>query len=319
MSYMKTVNVKIDRIGKKFVAMYHGKRTKTANIAYLRFSINRRAESFGENVEFLQAGQSSETGLNVAIAPKPHFDINERFGFVENIVEMIADEQAVAATFCGEGGLGKTHTVLAVLKRKGLKDMTVGQIAGDDGHYRAAKCFIVNKGYSSAKGLYRLLYTNRKSVVVLDDTDKVQKDPVALDILKSALDSYDSRVICWNAEARSKEEEEELPRSFVFEGRVIFISNMASEEMDQALRSRAMTVDLSMTLDEKLQRMDHIVNSSDFMPEFAQNIKNESLALIKELKEKAREINLRTLIQVCKIRASNKTNWKQLAIYLLTN
>lgn len=311
--------VKIDKVGKKFVAFYRGVRTKTANLAYLRFKINRQADAVGETVEFTQKGTSSE-GMNVqTVVDRPQFDINERFQFCESIVEMIAREESVSATFCGEGGLGKTHTVLNVLKREGLKDLTTGQEAGDDGHYSAKKCFVFVKGFSTAKGLYRTLYNNRNSVVVFDDCDKIQKDPTALDILKSALDSYSNRVVCWNAEARSQEEEDSLPRAFSFEGRIVFISNMTSDEIDQALRSRSMTVDLSMTLDEKLIRMEHITHSADFLPDFKQTVKDESLALIKELKDKAREINLRTLIQVCKIRNTAKPNWKKLATYLLTN
>lgn len=316
---MKTVDVTIGKLGKKFVAVYRGKKTKSATLPYLRFRINHMAEKFGEIVNFVQAGQAAD-GSNVVTKPAPKFTINERFQFCTDIVEMIADESAVAATFCGEGGLGKTHTVLNGLKKKGLRDMTTGQEAGDDGMYSASKCFVFVKGFSTAKGLYRTLYTNRKSVVVFDDCDNIQKDQTACNILKGALDSYSNRVICWNAEARSKEEEEELPRAFTFEGRCIFISNMSSDELDQALRSRAMTVDLSMTLDEKLERMDWIINNEkDFLPKIALSHKLDAFNLIKSLKDQAREINLRTLIQVSKVRASGKANWKSMATYLLTN
>jgi hypothetical protein len=53
------------------------------------------------------------------------------------------------------------------------------------------------------------------------------------------------------------------------------------------------------------------------MPEYDSSIKADALALIKEIKEDCKEISLRTLIAVCKIRAANK-DYKDLATYMLT-
>jgi len=142
----------------------------------------------------------------------------------------------------------------------------------------------------------------------------VLKDPVALNLLKGALDSYGKRIISWNADMR----DEDLPRSFNFEGRVIFISNMDQDKIDQAIRSRSMMIDLSMTTDQKIDRMEHIAESPEFLPEYDRAIKQDALALIREVKDEASEISLRTLISVSKIRASNK-DWKDLARYVLTN
>ena len=169
------------------------------------------------------------------------------------------------------------------------------------------------KGYSTAKGLYRTLFENNKSIIVFDDCDAVLKDPVALNLLKGALDSYGKRIISWNADMR----DDDLPRSFNFEGRVIFISNMDQDRIDQAIRSRSMMIDLSMTLDQKIDRMEYIAKSDEFLPEYDTTVKSDALALIRSIKTECKEINLRTLIAVCKIRASNK-NYKDLATYMLT-
>jgi hypothetical protein len=147
---------------------------------------------------------------------------------------------------------------------------------------------------------------------VFDDCDSVLKDPVALNLLKSALDSYGKRIISWNADMK----DEDLPRSFNFEGRVIFISNMDDGRIDQAIRSRSMMIDLSMNADQKIERMETIAQSPDFLPEYSAEIKADALALIREIKEEVKEISLRTLISVAKVRASNK-EWKDLATYML--
>jgi hypothetical protein len=162
--------------------------------------------------------------------------------------------------------------------------------------------------------LYRTLFENNKSIVVFDDCDAVLKDPVALNLLKSALDSYGKRIISWNADMR----DDDLPRSFNFEGRVIFISNMTQDKIDQAIRSRSMMIDLSMTTDQKIDRMEYIAKSDSFLPEYDASVKADALALIRELKDECKEISLRTLIAVSKIRAANK-DYKDLATYMLTN
>jgi hypothetical protein len=132
-------------------------------------------------------------------------------------------------------------------------------------------------------------------------------------LLKGALDSYGKRIISWNADMR----DDDLPRSFEFTGRVIFISNMDQSRIDQAIRSRSMMIDLSMTLDQKIDRMEHIALSAEFLPEYDKVIKTDALALIRDIKDDCKEISLRTLIAVSKVRASNR-DWRDLATYMLT-
>jgi hypothetical protein len=254
-----------------------------------------------------------ETAVAAATEKQNRYDINTRFGFVEKLVNMVATGVQPSAVITGEGGLGKTYTVTKTLEANGYKDISdlaefqVGSIIN------TRKCFTTVKGYSTAKGLYRTLFENNKSIIVFDDCDAVLKDPVALNLLKGALDSYGKRIISWNADMR----DEDLPRSFEFTGRVIFISNMDQEKIDQAIRSRSMMIDLSMSLDQKIDRMEFIAKSEEFLPEYDAKIKSDSLALIREIKSDCKEISLRTLIAVCKIRASNK-DYKDLATYMLT-
>jgi hypothetical protein len=253
-------------------------------------------------------------GVAVSSEPKEEkYDINTRFGFVEKLVSMVASGVQPSAVITGSGGLGKTYTVTKTLQSSGYKDISdladfqVGSVVN------TRKCFTFVKGYSTPKGLYRTLFENNKSIIVFDDCDAVLKDPVALNLLKGALDSYGKRIISWNADMR----DDDLPRSFNFEGRVIFISNMSQDKIDQAIRSRSMMIDLSMTLDQKIDRMEHIALSDEFMPEYTKTQKQDALGLIRAIKDEAKEISLRTLISVTKIRASND-DWKDLATYMLT-
>jgi hypothetical protein len=254
-----------------------------------------------------------EVAIAAAVEKSNRYDINTRFGFVEKLVNMVATGVQPSAVITGEGGLGKTYTVTKTLEANGYKDISdladfqVGSVIN------TRKCFTMIKGFSTAKGLYRTLFENNKSIVVFDDCDAVLKDPVALNLLKGALDSYGKRIISWNADMK----DDDLPRSFEFTGRVIFISNMDQDRIDQAIRSRSMMIDLSMTLDQKIDRMEFIAASDEFLPEYDATIKADALGLIRKIKSECKEISLRTLIAVSKVRASNK-DWKDLATYMLT-
>jgi hypothetical protein len=298
------VSVSFDAGSKKFVGSINGQVVvRSVGKAYVE---RRLEEMAGEKIDFAVAAEKQA-------AKTEKFGINARFGFVEKLVSMVADSVQPSAVITGEGGLGKTFTVTKTLESKGYKDISdlaefqVGTVIN------ARKCYTMVKGYSTAKGLYRTLFENQKSVIVFDDCDAVLKDPVALNLLKGALDSYGKRVISWNADMR----DEDLPRSFNFEGRVIFISNMTQDKIDQAIRSRSMMIDLTMTLDQKIDRMEHIAASAEFLPEYDTKVKTDALALIREIKDDCKEISLRTLIAVAKVRASNK-EWRDLATYMLT-
>ena len=240
------------------------------------------------------------------------FGINDRFMFTEQLVTMVATGATASCVITGEGGLGKTYSVIKALKAAGLKDVTeysVGDIVPD------RKSFRVVKGFSTAKGLYKILYENKNSIIVFDDCDSVLKDPDALNLLKGALDSYDKRIISWNTSLS----DDGLPRVFEFKGGVVFVSNMQADKISQAIRSRSMNVDLSMTTDQKIERMETIMATNEFMPGVSYNVKNDALNVIRENKTIAREISLRTLINVAKIRNTNSPNWKALAKYMLVN
>jgi len=242
------------------------------------------------------------------------FPIDQRFQFVSDIVKMVAGRKTPSAIITGDGGLGKTYSVVKALKECGLKDMTEFLSESDIGAVTmTSQMFTVIKGYSTAKALYRVLYENRNSTVVFDDCDSVLKDPDALNLLKGALDSFDKRFITWNAEMR----DDQLPRLFQFKGGIIFISNMSPEKLDQALKTRSMCMDVSMTLEQKIQRMRTIMKCDEFLPGVPMSYKEEALEVIDQFKGQAKEVSLRTLISTTKIRANDSGNWKQLAKYML--
>ncbi len=241
------------------------------------------------------------------------FTINQRFGFVSDMVMMLARGDQASVVVTGPGGLGKSFTVTKALADIGMTDVSLVDDFAVGSTLNTKKSFRVIKGYSTPKGLYRTLYENREGVIVFDDCDSVLKDPTSLNLLKGALDSYSRRIISWRADMR----DDELPTSFEFKGRVVFISNLASTQIDQAIITRSMAVDLTMTNDQKIERMRHLLDSGEFMPEFDMVHKVDAMNLIDSLKDSVKELSLRTLIQVTKIRKSAGSNWRNLAEYTI--
>ena len=250
-------------------------------------------------------------------APAPvesEFGINQRFSFVEQMVDMIVQKTLPSAFITGEGGLGKSYTVLKSLEKNGFKNLTDLSNFEVGAKVDRSKSYTVVKGYSTAKGLYRTLFENNGMVIVFDDCDSILKDDVAKNLLKGALDSYSKRYISWNADMR----DDDLPRSFEFTGSIVFVSNMNLEKIDQAIRTRSLVVDLSMTEGQKLERMEVIANSDEFLPEISPVSKSLALEFLKSNLGKIPNMSLRSLIAVTKIANTGNSDWKNLAKYVLT-
>lgn len=237
---------------------------------------------------------------------KSQFSIHERFEFIRQLVEMVAKNIQPSAIITGKGGLGKTYTVIESLEKAGFVN-----VSGVEALYSESNSFRIVKGYSSPKGLYRSLYENQNNIIVFDDTDAVLDHDISLNILKAALDSYSQRLISWNADLK-----DDLPREFEFKGRIIFISNRSHHTIDQAIRSRSMMVDLTMTTEEMIERMDYISRQVNFLPEYSMEYKQESIDFLRTNIGEISDISLRTLISVIKIR-SNGGNWEKFAKYII--
>jgi len=300
--------ISFDKASGKFKCSINGNKFTTSKQDYIEYMFKKIT---GVKATFAEISEQQKPQVS------DKFGINERFGFVEKLVNMVSSGVQPSAVITGQGGLGKTYTVMKTLQAAGIQDYNeVVRKLAIGSRIDMSKLYVTIKGYSTPKGLFRTLFENNKAVIVFDDCDSILKDPVALNLLKGALDSYGKRIISWNAESFGKDDD--LPRSFEFKGKVIFISNMDQDSIDQAIRSRSMMIDLSMTDDQKIDRMEFIAKSDEFLPEYTAEQKADALGLIREIKDEVKEISLRTLISVTKIRSANK-DWKDLATYVLCN
>lgn len=223
------------------------------------------------------------------------FNINQRFEFLNNLTTMVVNNTTPSLIVTGEGGLGKTHSVTETIKSNDLSD--------DE--------YIFFKGYSTARGLYNTLYDNNGKLIIFDDCDSVLDDKVALNILKSALDSYEKRTISWMSKMSRNDE---YPQQFEFTGRIIFISNKSQSDVNEAVRSRSLTVDLTMTPSDKIERMGAIIEN--ILPEYSLEFKKDALSFLSEVCNEV-SVNMRMLIMITKMRYNYPETWRDLATYMV--
>jgi hypothetical protein len=286
------VQVKID---KEIVqAVYRGWHTEY-NMAIVEYKGQRRYRKIYEG------GSTGRSAQAVPMKPSK-FSITQRFEFISELVRMVIGGTSKSVIITGSGGLGKTHTVMHELKEAGFQNTDEEQD------------FEMVKGFATAKSLYRLLYNNKDRLVIFDDCDSVWDNPTAVSLLKAALDSYETRTLSWLSEIRG--DEDDLPQQFEFTGQIIFVSNLRLSELDQAVLSRCLYVDVSMTPAEKIQRIESIIK--DVLPEMSMVWKKESLDLLKEFADTIGDLNIRTFLKVCEIRNRDSANWRDVAEYVIT-
>ena len=225
-------------------------------------------------------------------------DPQEMFTNLERLTKMVGRGIQPSLVVTGGAGMGKTHLVKQTLADMGLDESTD---------------FVHFKGRATPAGLFITLYENSDKIIVLDDCDSVFKDDDAVNILKGALDSYDSRKISYITSKPLKDEFGiEVPRHFEFTGRIIFISNIEQSKLDEAIRSRSFVADIDMTQDQMFTRIEQL------MPKMESRIplaaKTQALALMKELNVEfsGLDINLRSFIKAARICAMGFDNPKMM-------
>lgn len=283
-----------------------------------------------------QIAITDQAGAVIVGNVSERFTIAERFEFTEELVTMVVERTAKAVLITGEGGVGKTHTVLEVLHKAGMVDVNSLRASIDDFkpivvedeedemrdkiHMAINKPrgdYAVIKGHSSAKGLYRMLFEHRERTIVFDDCDAVLKDATAISLLKGALDTYEDRWISWNVDQSFGDGD--IPTSFRFHGSVIFVSNMDPVKVDEAVRTRCFKVDVSMTKHQRIERMYAVLEN--LMPDEDLNDKLEALNLMERNLDdiNPNNINFRSLMHTISIRTTPTVkDWKKLALFALT-
>ena len=209
------------------------------------------------------------------------------FKNLERLTKMVGRGIQPSLVITGGAGLGKTYLVKKTLTDMGLEE---------------AKQFVHFKGRATAAGLFVTIYENSDKIIVLDDCDSVFKDVDAVNLLKAALDSYDTRKLSYISTKPLKDTYgDPVPRHFEFTGKIIFISNISQSKLDEAIKSRSFVADISMNTKQMFQRIDDLKDVME--TKIPNEVKDRALEIMKSLEKKYEgvEINLRSFIKACRI------------------
>jgi len=296
------------RVGKKLVAR-HVDTKAIAPKSLIRAIQIRNAEANNELLMVSPSGRVTRIENNnpktQPEAPKMSFmsviekrDPQQMFNNLERLTKMVGKGIQPSLVITGSAGTGKTFLVKDTLTKMGLTESNE---------------FVHFKGRATAAGLFVTLYDNCDKIIVLDDCDSVFKDPDAVNMLKAALDSYDTRNISYITSKPLKDQfGTHLPRSFEFTGKIIFISNLDQSTLDEAIRSRSFVSDISMTTEQMFMRIEGLMEKmEDKIPTKA---KQQAMTIMKELHEKydGISVNLRSFIKAARICAMGFENAKDM-------
>lgn len=236
--------------------------------------------------------------------------IADRFEILDVLAEACVVGNSRALIVSGPAGLGKSYTV-----EKRLTDWDPNELQ-----------HTIVKGYVRATGLVKLLYQFRHpgNVIVFDDADAIFFDDVSLNLLKAVCDTTERRRVSWLSENKLLDEDsaELIPRSFDFEGTIIFISNYDFDAMIdkghklaphlQAMVSRAHYIDLAMkSRRDYLVRIRQVVKQG-LLSHLTEAQSADVVAFIEGNHDKLRELSLRMAIKLGGLRKQGG-DWQKIA------
>lgn len=296
------------------------------NQDYLKRAWNGELRKIGRGVWDLTGNDlfdNEETNKAPLLLEVPREDkankILKRFTVLSTLADGVVAGNIRALIVAGAAGVGKTFELekkLNAAVRNGEVDSMVSV-----------------KGSVSAIGLYELLWNNKDAgqVLVFDDADAIYGDEEALNLLKGALDSGTKRTITW-AKASRFLQDQDIPRSFDYEGQIVFITNLDPERIIEkggrmaphmnALLSRSVFLDLCIHDKESiLIRVEQVLRTSDMAYTLKINDAQveQILCWLNENVNRLRSLSIRTVIQLANF-VKTSDDWQDLAeVTLLKN
>ena len=223
-------------------------------------------------------------------------NLDKYFRPLIELVKVVVKGEEFGLIIYGDGGLGKTYSVLKAMSELNLEYGTE---------------FIYVNSYVTPLELYNLLWEHNGKVIILDDVEKLLKDEKTIGILKACLEANlsNKRIVSYFSTTNKLD----APEQFEFEGKLIIIMNEIknSKKSVESLISRVLTYELNFNYHERIQIMYELAKEL--------NIPFELVDFVKENVTPANtNLNLRTLKHLYNIYSYYKANgnqekWKELA------
>jgi hypothetical protein len=242
-------------------------------------------DEWNEFYATLEKGKKETNSVqNNVISTQKQFDDNVYadpkyvFEDIKTVTEFVAKGGSKSLIICGEGGTGKTYEVTSTLKR------VLGE-AGDKYTYHSGAKI-------APRSFYSTVFRERDVLQVWDEADDILSQPDTIMMLKPALDTSgkpameyitgtypmngkseaeirdycaqcddaDSLVFTQNVN-KVKDGEMVVPSKFYFDGEMIFISNMRASQIEDAIKSRSIFIDVYLCARDMYNRTKSIMKA----------------------------------------------------------
>jgi hypothetical protein len=255
--------------------------------------------------------------------------ITKRFSVMGRMVDGMIDGKIRSLIVYGAPGIGKSFELEKRVK---------------EAHRKQGLEYSIIRGTVSAPGLYQALHAARNGgIVVLDDADSIFNDEQAFNIMKTALDTTNERIIAWrkqsawvynvNDDMYQGEDDvidDRFPNEFMFKGSIVFITNidMKAKVLDEnrfsphfnALISRSHYLDLTLSSQRaKILRIkDVFLNQMRKANDLTEPQAKEILEFAMENKDRLNELSLRMMKHVSDLYKLGD-DWKEIVEFTKMN
>ncbi len=259
------------------------------------------------------------------------------FDQLDVLVKSVGDGVNTALLITGQGGIGKSFGVGRVLKE------VLGLVKGED--YVIMKGS--NSSFAMYRFLYNnydktIIFDDCDSVFADKDSLNILKavldtgaerivswDTAGTVPIKTGMshDQIEQELAAYSASHGNKPA---IPSQFEFEGSIIFISNMTRKQIesrDAALLTRCLNVDITLSQEDTINRIKtclpgiryyaakkiegqpvDITNEDDKREVMDYMLSTEFRSIL--ARKSQAQVSFRTLINLCKLKASDPVNWK---------
>lgn len=245
---------------------------------------------------------------NKLLANKKFADPEEVFDDLDDLVRLVLSGTQSSLLVTGMPGIGKTYNITTLVKK------ILNSPPGESWQHF--------KGKTTPFALAQTLFEYHDQLIVFDDCDNALILKDCVDILKGALDSYDTREVSWLSRASFpsagmsyedmyskylEEDRQKLPRTFKFEGQIIFISNKDISQVDEAIRSRTLCIDITLKASDVILRIRSLLK--DLAPDISMKDKEDALAVLeRRAQDENATVDLRTMVMAAKIKSGGSPN-----------
>ena len=264
------------------------------------------------------------------------------FEDIKTLTKFVAQGGSKSLIVCGMGGIGKTYEVTSTLRK----------IYGEPGdkytYHSGAKI--------SPRSFYSAVFRERDMLQVWDEADSILKQDDTIMMLKPALDTSGKpameyvtntlpmtgkneaeirdycaqcddadTLIYTNNPNKLKDGEMVFPSKFYFDGQMIFISNMRATEIEDAIKSRSIFLDVYLSATDVMNRMKTIMTAqypdetdeslNEFFDTMGASVPDEGPVtyMTPELARRNKPLTIRSLVLGMALKKAGVEAWERIA------